>query len=92
MGSGLHKTTTAPIAKGTKSTNRLVGLVADVMVNISNKRRLRVLYSRESPNKSSWLNKPRPFGETKKLNRAIKYNSARISAREEARPVGEKLE
>jgi hypothetical protein len=61
------------------------------MVSASNDRRLRVLYNRESSNRSSWLSQPRPFGEMKETNRATRYNSAKISAREEARPVGEKL-
>ena len=90
-GAGLHKTITVPIAKGTKSTSKLVGLAADVMVDASNNRRLRVLYTRESPNKSSLVNQPRPLGEMKKMNRMIKYSSAEINAREEARPVGVKL-
>ena len=88
----LHKTTTPPIVKGTKSTSRLVDLAAEVMVNPSNNRRLRVLYTRESPNKSSLLNQPRPLGEMKKMNRMARYNSAEMSAREEARPVRAKLQ
>lgn len=89
---GLHKTATAPIAKGTKSTSRLIGLVAGVMVNTSNNRRPEALYTRESPNVSNLLNQPRPLGDTKKINRIIRYNSAEINAREEARPVGVKLQ
>lgn len=88
---GLHKTTAAPTAKGTKSTSRLVGLAAEVMVSTSSNRRLRALYTRESRIKSSLLNQPRPLGEMKKMNRMIRYNSAEICAREEARPVGVKL-
>jgi len=90
-GKGLQRTTTAPTAKGTKSTNKLVGLMAEVMVNASSKRRLKPLYTRESPNTSSLLNQQRPLGEVMKMNRIIRYSSARISAREEARPVGVKL-
>lgn len=88
----LPKTTTAPIAKGTKSTSRLVGLAAEVMVNPSNNRRLRDLYTRGSPNVSSLLDQQRPLGEMKKMNRITRYNSVQISAREEARPVGAKLQ
>jgi len=69
----------------------LVGLAAEVIVSTSNNRRLRALYTRESPIKSSLLDQPRPFGEMKKINRMIRYNSAEICAREEARPVGVKL-
>lgn len=90
-GEDLHKTTVAPIAKGTKSTSRLVGLAAEVMVRASNTRRLRDLYTRESLNKSSLVNQPRPLGEMIEMNRTIRYNCAEISAREEARPVGVKL-
>lgn len=87
----LHRTTTVPIAKGTKSTSRLVGLAAETMVNNSNNRRLKALYTLESPSVSSLRNQPRPLGETKKKNRIIRYDSAEINAREEARPVGVKL-
>ena len=61
------------------------------MVSTSNNKRLRALYTRESPNKSSLLNQPRPLGEMKEINRMIRYNSVKISASEEARPVGVKL-
>jgi hypothetical protein len=88
--SNANKTATAPMAKGMKSTSRLVGLAAEVIVSTSNNRRLRALYTRESPIKSSLLNQPRPLGEIKKINRMIRYNSAEICAREETRPVGVK--
>ena len=68
-GANLLNTTTAPTAKGMKSTSRYVDLMAEVMVNPSNNRRLRVLYTRESPNVSSLLDQPRHLGEMRNINR-----------------------